>query len=162
VQGHQNATDVPSLAPALQQLKLTGQLPGLRDDPLLRHSVLHILWKPSVTLTMYNPIPGINITLWEVEATVIKDNITIGGNHWKFSDNSSTGLPSPIELPPRQEVIADRLPVKASSNGYKLIHDAVGGQLLVDVNITTSVTLGQFPLTMSWLQPNVTIDVKWF
>ncbi|KAI8052421.1 hypothetical protein BDF22DRAFT_519660 [Syncephalis plumigaleata] len=162
VQGHQNATSVPSLAPALQQLQLTGQLSGLRDEPLLRRSVIHILFKPSVTLTMYNPIPGVNITLWEVEATVIKDNLTIGGNQWKFSDNATTGLPPPIELPPRQEVTADRLPVKASSDGYKLIRDAVGGQLLVDVNITTSVTLGQFPLTMSWIQSNVTIDVNWF
>ncbi|RKP27862.1 hypothetical protein SYNPS1DRAFT_26503 [Syncephalis pseudoplumigaleata] len=162
VQGHPNATGVPSLAPALQQLQLTGRLPGLRNDPLLRHAALHLLWNPAVTLTMYNPIPGINITLWEVEATVMKDNATIGGNHWQFSNNATTGLPPPIVLPPQQEVVADHLPVKASSYGYKIIRDAVNGSMNVDVNITTTVTLGQFPLTMHWLQPNVTVDVHWF
>ncbi|KAI9594816.1 hypothetical protein BDF19DRAFT_423236 [Syncephalis fuscata] len=162
VKGHKNATSVASLVPALQQLQVTGQIAGLGNDPLLRHATFHLLWSPAVTMTMFNPIPGVNITLWEVEATVFKGNTTIGGNHWRFSDNSTEGLPPPINLPPQQEVTTDYLPVKASANGYKLIREAVGGKIVVDLNITSSVTLGDFPLNMTWLQQNVTVDVNWF
>ncbi|RKP08266.1 hypothetical protein THASP1DRAFT_29922 [Thamnocephalis sphaerospora] len=158
IAGHPNATDAPSALPAFRKLHIDGMMPGV-EGALLRQAQVHILWKTAVTVRLFNPVPGVTVTLMRVNTVVSKDGVVLGRSEWSFGEGTS--MP-PIRLPPGEEVETARLPVSSTSEGVKLLRGYIGRELPVDMNISAYALAGEFPLHVQWLQPNVTMGVRLF
>jgi len=142
-------TRIPSLDQAFSTIHQNLQLPILQDS-LLRHSTCHFLFS-TVTMTFFNPFQT-PVLLRNLTAISYKENVTVGVIEGDVN----------LVLKANEETQSQRLPFKFMEGGSTIIREAMGGIVLLDVDVNVQFFVGNFSVVGNWLESNVTVNVSWW
>ena len=166
-----------SLRPAFRHWTLESSLPGLpTDQSIVKSAVLHIFWNPTVTMTLFNPLQFVSLAVLQVNATTFYNKtVIISESQIDFQEKiGQLGL-----LIHGHEIVeTPSIPVGWSPEGKQIAKDAVGGQLVLDVDVEATVLIlaprpspgkswthqehGSFQTKLSWKIIGLPIQVQWW
>ncbi|KAI9228049.1 MAG: hypothetical protein DHS80DRAFT_23677 [Piptocephalis tieghemiana] len=155
VAGTSDSTAIQSLRPALQAIRFTTVVPGLRNQPLIKQAYFSInlgtvfTRKAKAAIDAYNPLDA-DIEFIGMESVMYYKGKQVGVISQDLRSN-------PMRIPAKGVVHSPRWPVKIKLNftAIKLLLSAIKGGLRLEITSVITTSVGGYEMVLDYSQSGV-------